>query len=64
MSYEQRYTLLDGAWHLIVEGEHTKCGLVIPPNNGFVTEVPEGDKVHCNEDSVITISTPKGGKVA
>ena len=55
------YTSLDGEWHLIVEGEHTKCGLVIPHGNGW-SAIPEGGTVHCDPDSKITVSkaTKKG----
>lgn len=42
-----KYTEIDGKAHLIVEGEHTECGLVIPHGNGWVKE-PEG-KVHCGK---------------
>jgi len=56
------YTSLDGEWHLIVEGEHTKCGLVIPHGNGWSAVTPEGETVHCDPDSKITVSkaTKKG----
>lgn len=54
MSYEQAYTLIDGAWHAIGWSEHTQCNLVIPFGNGYVTELPDGKKAHCGPDTKIT----------
>lgn len=46
MSYEDKYTEIDGKYHLIAEDETTDCGLVIPHGNGWVYELPEKAKLH------------------
>lgn len=46
MTYEQKYTELDGKWHAIGFGETTVCGIVIPHGNGY-SLLPDGKKSHC-----------------
>ena len=47
MSYQDKYTELDGKYHLIALDEHTECGLPIPHANGWVYDLPEKAKAHC-----------------
>lgn len=47
MSYTDRYTEIDGKWHVIALDEHTECDLPIPHANGWTEEPPEKAKVHC-----------------
>ncbi len=43
----QYFVFFDGAYHQLGEDETTQCcGVVIPHGTEFVTEVPDGGKVH------------------
>jgi hypothetical protein len=41
------FVYLEDAWHPIGDDEHTECGLVVPPLETWVREVPEGETIHC-----------------
>jgi len=45
------YVYLDSAWHPIGDDEHTECGIVIPPLETWVSEVAEGETIHCGPDA-------------
>jgi len=49
MSYQTKYTELDGKYHAIGQGEHTECGEVIPHGNGWVYDLPAKSKLHCGD---------------
>lgn len=57
MSYDQKYTSIDGTWHAIGWSEHTVCGIVIPHGNGYVTDLPDKKKPHCGPDTKTSETT-------
>lgn len=63
MSYDQKYTELDGTWHAIGWSEHTQCGIVIPMGSGYGL-LPDKAKAHCGPDTKISETTVDGEPVA
>jgi hypothetical protein len=58
MTYEQKYTELEGGWHAIGAGEYTVCGIAIPFGNGY-SLLPDKAKAHCGPDTKVDYREPK-----
>lgn len=53
------FVYLEDAWHPIADDERTACGIVIPPLQSWVRDVPEGEPIHCGPTATVNDAPKK-----